>query len=310
MASLITPMTNFGKSTSVSDGVFYLLAENTPQRVSVQRSSQGGQDNLESIESQISDNTFLPMALPIVDTSRKKVIVYAIKEGDTVGNIAEHFNLKPNTILWANGLTATSALTPGKTLRILPVDGVLHTVKKGETLSSLSLTYKVYTESIIEANGLTSQGFIVADREIIIPGGAPLPPAPKKKSSPSSSERILADVRGLLAHPAPGAYRSQGLHWRNAVDLANGCGSPIVAAAAGTILKADGSGWNGGFGKYIMVQHAGGYVTVYGHLSQILVEPGQAVDRGSRIGSIGATGHATGCHVHFEVRGAENPFTR
>lgn len=248
-----------------------------------------------------------PQAQKVIDEG---ITHYTVKENDTIAGIAERFNLKPTSIFWANNLSAQSRIKPGQTLKILPIDGVLHKVTRGETLGSISLAYKVYTEDIIGVNNLLSaDGLIFVNQELIIPGASPLPSAPKSHALPqASSERIIADVRGTLVNPAPGSHRSQGLHWRNAVDLANGCGNPVVAAAAGTILQADGAGWNGGFGKYIIISHPSGIVTVYGHLSELFVEADQEVAQGQRIGSIGATGHATGCHVHFEVRGAVNPF--
>lgn len=268
--------------------------------------SRGGAENLDDdFESSITDNIFLPLNLPLQTSHRGGIEEYTVRENDTIEFIAKRFNLAPSTIFWANSLSSRSKIKPGQTLKILPVDGVAHTVKKGETLGSLSLLYKVYIENIAEVNGLTDSGFIVAGETLIIPGGSPLPPPAKRRET---SERILVDVRSNFANPAPGARRSQGLHWRNAVDLANSCGSPVVAASGGEVMRADGTGWNGGFGKYIMLSHAGGFVTAYGHLSSILVNPGQQVKQGERIGSIGATGKATGCHVHFEVRGAVNPF--
>lgn len=269
------------------------------------RDSKGGLEDTNDIESQIFDNTFIPLNLPSPAPSRSGVIDYIVSQGETVQSISSKFNLTMQTVLWANNLTARSRLKEGQMLKILPTDGVLHLVRKGETISSLSLAYRVYTEDIIDANRLSSEGFIVAGETLIIPGARPLPPP---ASRPRISEKILVDVRGALTNPAPGSHRSQGLHWRNAVDLANSCGGPVAAAAGGEVIKADGAGWNGGFGKYVMLAHAGGFITVYGHLSGILVSPGQQVGQGERIGSLGATGRATGCHVHFEVRGAQNPF--
>lgn len=284
----------------------YLTAEYAPVAQNLMK-SRGGLEQTDDISAYINDNTFMPLNLPSPAPSRYTVETYEAKSGETIEFIARKFNVAVPTILWANNLSKSTRLKPGQALKILPVDGVLHTIKKGETLGSISVLYKVYTEDIMEVNGLTFDDLIIAGDVIVIPGGEPLPP-PVKRSSFTSTERISVDVKGSLANPAPGAYVSQGLHWRNAVDLANACGSPALAAAGGEISRADTVGWNGGFGKFIMITHAAGFVTVYGHLSNILVEPGQQVAKGQRIGSIGATGHATGCHIHFEVRGAKNPF--
>lgn len=83
------------------------------------------------------------------------------------------------------------------------------------------------------------------------------------------------------------------------IDIGAGHGSPIVAAAAGTVVSA---GWRGGYGNCVIIDHGGGLSTLYGHMSKISVSDGQKVNRGQRIGSVGSTGLATGPHLHWEVR--------
>ena len=83
------------------------------------------------------------------------------------------------------------------------------------------------------------------------------------------------------------------------LDLASGVGSPIRAAADGTVISA---GNEGGYGKCIRIQHEDGAVTVYAHLSAFLVGDGESVEAGQDIGREGNTGHSTGPHLHFEVR--------
>lgn len=106
------------------------------------------------------------------------------------------------------------------------------------------------------------------------------------------------------------------LHAHNAIDIANSCGTPVLAAAAGTVvsdsrLGAGSSGWNGGFGRFILLKHSNGTKTRYAHLSKIKVAVGEKVEQGQEIGNIGNTGNVegrTGCHLHFEVIGGANPF--
>jgi murein DD-endopeptidase MepM/ murein hydrolase activator NlpD len=84
------------------------------------------------------------------------------------------------------------------------------------------------------------------------------------------------------------------------VDIANKLGSPIVAAADGMVLYA---AWTpGGYGKMVEIAHGYGYTTRYGHCSRLRVSPGQRVRRGEIIAYLGATGNATGPHVHYEIR--------
>jgi len=101
------------------------------------------------------------------------------------------------------------------------------------------------------------------------------------------------------------------LHNNNAVDIANSCGTPIYAAADGIVISiSSGGGWNGGYGNSIKIQHPNGTTTLYAHLSSINITKGASVKQGDFIGKMGSTGKATGCHLHFEVNGAKNPFVK
>ena len=93
-----------------------------------------------------------------------------------------------------------------------------------------------------------------------------------------------------------------------AVDLAGGYGSTIRAAASGEVIVSKQSGWNGGYGQDIVVRHGNGTQTLYAHLSRNDVGVGAYVSQGQVIGGMGSTGRSTGTHLHFEVRGASNPF--
>jgi len=83
------------------------------------------------------------------------------------------------------------------------------------------------------------------------------------------------------------------------VDIAVPAGTPIRAAASGSVAMA---GWMGGYGQYTCIQHGGGIATCYAHQSSIGVSAGQSVKQGQVIGSVGCTGHCFGDHLHFEVR--------
>ena len=100
-------------------------------------------------------------------------------------------------------------------------------------------------------------------------------------------------------------YRWGRMH--EGIDIGAGTGSPISAAAAGTVIVA---GWNGGYGNLVVVDHGGGVSTAYGHMSAIGASVGQSVGQGTVIGQVGSTGNSTGPHLHFEVRingSATNP---
>lgn len=99
---------------------------------------------------------------------------------------------------------------------------------------------------------------------------------------------------GLRRHPVFGIVRPH-----HGVDIAAAWGTPVLAAAAGTVVYA---GWFGGYGKLVVVDHGGGLATLYGHLSSIRVSVGQTVGPGEVLGNVGSTGYSTGPHLHFEVR--------
>ncbi len=116
---------------------------------------------------------------------------------------------------------------------------------------------------------------------------------------------------GYYMRPIVGGIKTQGLHDKYAVDLASAYGTPILASAEGDVLIAKSSGWNGGYGSYIVLKHPNGSQTLYGHLSGVFVSPGDHVQQGQQIGKMGNTGRVngpTGVHLHFEIRGARNPF--
>ena len=85
-------------------------------------------------------------------------------------------------------------------------------------------------------------------------------------------------------------------------------GSSLFASADGTVLIAKSTGWNGGYGQYVVIKHPNNTQTLYAHMSSVSVSVGQSVKKGQTIGLSGNTGRSTGPHLHFEIRGAKNPF--
>lgn len=228
-----------------------------------------------------------------------EIVRYVVKEGDTVDSIAAKFGITPQTIIWANDLSENAEILPGKELVILPVSGALHVVRPNDTLSEIAKWYQAKMEDIIEFNHIKSPENIVVGDLLIIPGGIKPDKLPKGR---------LSQAVGSFYSPVGVPYRiNQGLHPFNAVDFDADCGDSVYAAASGIIQR---TGYSAIGGKYIRILHSGGVVTYYGHLSAILISPGQKVSQGQKIGLVGQTGYATGCHVHFEVRGAANPFAR
>lgn len=241
------------------------------------------------------------------------ISLYVVREGDSLSQVAKMFDVSVNTIVWANDLKSATAISPGQTLVILPVSGVKYEIKKNDTLAKIAKEFKGDAEEIAMYNGLASAESLTVGTEIIIPGGE----YGRKTTTTTSSRRVPnSPVRvttspayvGYYTHPVPGAVRTQGIHGYNAVDLAARIGTPLLAAASGQVIISREGGWNGGYGNYIVISHDNGTQTLYAHNSSNIVGVGQYVVQGQVIGYMGSTGFSTGPHVHFEIRGAVNPF--
>lgn len=242
-----------------------------------------------------------------------QISIYTVRKGDNISGIAKMFGVSSNTIVWANDLKG--AIAPGQNLVILPVSGVRYTVKTGDTLEKVADKFKANAEEIADFNGLTAVSKLAIGDSIIIPDGEIVPPPVKKPVTPTKTPvktTVYAVggplIPGYYARPLVGGRKTQALHGYNGVDIATPIGSTITAAAEGKVIISKMGGYNAGYGNYIVIAHPNGTQTLYGHLSQTVAQVGAQVERGQTIGLSGNTGKSTGPHLHFEVRGAANPF--
>lgn len=268
----------------------------------------------------------LGTALDIEDYPEEDEInVYITKQGDTLSKIAGMYNVSVNTIIWANdGLDPKKALKEGTSLLIMPVSGVSHTVKKGDTLKKIATKYAGDATEIAKFNGVTDETLVVGEI-IVVPNGEIAATKTPSKTITNTIKNSIKVITGNGKGTSPlqsgygggsaGSYYrrpvscviTQNLHGKNGIDLGCRIGTPVVAAASGTVIAAK-LGWNGGYGNMIIISHPNGTQTVYGHLSKISVSNGQDVGSGEVIGATGNTGQSTGPHLHFEIRGARNCF--
>ncbi|MFD8984241.1 peptidoglycan DD-metalloendopeptidase family protein [Streptomyces sp. NPDC059564] len=125
------------------------------------------------------------------------------------------------------------------------------------------------------------------------------PAAPAESAAPSNGSGFVAPVSGGTSTPyhQSGSMWSSGYH--TGVDFVASTGTTVKAVGAGTVVSA---GWGGAYGNEVIIKHADGKYSQYGHLSQLSVSVGQSVTAGQRIGLSGATGNVTGPHLHFEIR--------
>lgn len=300
------------------------------------------------------------------------ISTYTVKKGDTLGSIAQKFDISVNTIRWSNNLTSKSAIKIGQKITILPTSGVVYAVKTGDTLSGIAVKFAADQDDILNSNNLDNANSLKVGMKLVIPNVEPspatdapaegvvgpaqnivpiaqpsttdaTPPAQVQTpaaapvtitQTPSTTTMVVTnpvtsdtypitvttpatslkysipsnDIRGYYSQPVSGRL-SQGIHDVNAVDIATPVGTTVHAAADGTVIVAKGDGkYNGGYGNYVVVAHPNGTQTLYAHLSQVIAGLGAVVVQDQPIALSGRTGKVTGAHLHFEIRGAANPW--
>jgi len=289
-------------------------------------------DNLEGTDSET--NSYI--------LSADKIITYTVKNGDTLSGIADKFNISMSTILYANTDIKNSVLKIGQVLVILPVDGISYVVKKGDTISSVAKNFKADANDILEYNNISSEKGLQLGSTIIVPGGTIVKKVesvvvpvkniainsdiskeqPKVEIQQPKSEVIEKSTINqntttsnsitdgyIWPFPAGVGRVSQRLHDDNAYDFAAPKGTPIYAIQDGTVLIADASGYNGGYGLYVVMDFDDGAQAILGHMSAVATFAGKKVKKGEIIGFVGSTGRSTGNHVHIGYRGGKpNPY--
>lgn len=258
----------------------------------------------------------LPEALvPPTDglPQRDQIITYTVQPGDTVSDIAVQFDISADTVLWANGRLEDNPdlLAVGQELIILPVSGVYHTVAPGETLEDIAAMYKVEPSAITDfpLNNLTEPYDVSVGQELIVPGGRK-PYVPRRVYAYNGPiPEGAASGTGSFGWPVSGVITQKYWKQHKAIDIGAPKGSPVSAADSGYVIGVGRS--DKGYGLHVLIDHRNGFQTLYAHLSVYYVEVGQSVKKGQVIGKVGATGKATGPHLHFEIvyKGVRrNPF--
>ena len=271
-------------------------------------------------------HTIIPTRTPV------EVEDYKVDKGDSVFEIASKFNIKPETVLWANYNQLNDnpdTISLGMQLKIPPVDGVYYKWQVGDTIESVAGRFSAKPEDIINWPGnnldLTNPT-VDPGTWILVKGGHRefrqwiIPTIPRGNAGVSRSVYGAgacdggyggASGSGSFIWPAGNHYLSGNDYWSGhlGIDIAAGEGAPVYAADSGVVVF---SGWAlGGYGYMVMIDHGNGYQTLYGHLSNITGYCGASVGQGGVIGYAGSTGNSTGAHLHFEVRyqgGFVNPW--
>lgn len=243
--------------------------------------------------------------LPLVTAPqqvRTWVITYNVQPGDTVSGIAQRFGLESTSILWANDRIADHPdyLQVGQEVLIPPVDGALHMVAKGDTVESIARAYTVDPEVITSFPGNNLEGGqLTVGQRLMVPGGQKPYQARRVYAYSGTPPSNASRGSGSFAWPMSGYITQQYWSQHRAIDIGASKGTPIYASDSGFVSVVQYG--NTGYGNMAMIDHRNGFVTLYAHMSIVIVESGQSVTKGQLIGYCGSTGNSTGPHLHFEV---------
>jgi murein DD-endopeptidase MepM/ murein hydrolase activator NlpD len=152
------------------------------------------------------------------------------------------------------------------------------------------------------ASSRESRAEYLAEVEALAAQSAALAAAIRDAQAGGSNGSGTPSAAGLVWPVNGPVVSGYGMRWgrmHEGIDIAAGLGTPIRAAAAGTVIHA---GWLGGYGNLVVLDHGDGLATAYAHASAILVGAGQSVAQGQTLSLVGSTGNSTGPHLHFEVR--------
>ncbi|HAE40284.1 MAG TPA: hypothetical protein DCG57_16860, partial [Candidatus Riflebacteria bacterium] len=222
---------------------------------------------------------------------------------DTMLKVGQELRVNPNKKLYRVVKTTEAAAEPTKQPSIVD-----HKVANGESLSLIARKYNTTISAIVSANNMTNT-VVMAGQDIKVPTQASYKVAQGNSKVTRASWKMpvrgrLSDKYGWRKHPV---YRKRLFH--AGIDVAAPKGTPIAAVQNGKVIYA---GRRAGYGNLVIVSHANGLSTRYAHCSSILVKKGQNVRAGQLLAKVGATGVATGNHLHFEVRKngkTQNPLT-
>lgn len=230
---------------------------------------------------------------------RPLLLTHVVQRGETLWDIARRYGIDVDTIVAANDLVDINRLQVGQQLKILTVRGALHTVRRGESLWDIARAYEVSMDEIVAANRLADPSRLQVSQQLIIPGAQAQAAALRREALVSSSGQLLRNFDWPLTGRISSRFGPRWGRMHQGLDIAVPTGTPVRAAAAGTVTYA---GAMGGYGNIVIIDHGNRVETRYAHNSRIVVRVGQRVKRGEVIAYSGNTGNSTGPHLHFEIR--------
>ncbi len=246
----------------------------------------------------LSEGNFVPFSQAASSFADSQAKSYRIQKGDTLCKISQMYNVNLKTLMLNNQMDENTILEVGQTLRIPTVQGLTHVVAPGDTICDVADHYRVSMEALVSANLDMNPDFLEVGDLLNIPNSNNLRVAqsmPEPSRSLSMPKLMKLPIAGTITSSF--GWRKAGFH--HGIDIANKIGTPIQAAAAGTVSF---TGYKPVYGLTVIIDHPDGKQTLYAHTQKTFVHKGEQVSQGETIAAVGMTGVSTGPHVHFEVR--------
>jgi LysM repeat protein len=240
-----------------------------------------------------------------IPASSGRFLMHTIDDGETIPEIATALGVTVSNLRASNRLFGGEQLQPNRVLYASD-QGIVHIIKSGQTLSDIARSYAVPVDTLTRANDLTSSSTIFAGDRILIPGASTSfwdDVVVLSKGVPSQFvwplEGDVVSQFGWRIHPV-----LEDRHHHDGIDIDVPEGTTVHAAAGGDVFFY---GEQPGYGNVLIIEHANGFYSLYGHLAGSFVFAGQYVEMGQAVAQSGNTGISSGPHLHFELRNREYP---
>jgi murein DD-endopeptidase MepM/ murein hydrolase activator NlpD len=234
--------------------------------------------------------------------------IVTIEKGDNFWKIARRHGVSIDTLIGANPQWSSLVARVDQNIVVPSEKGTIHFIESFSELDALPELYSIEKENII----VQDLPFLYRLYRPLLKKKEPIAVF-IREAKPCSDfmgdtlaqqyelrEKFRSPLGGRFSshfgkrvHPI---FRVQGFH--NGIDIAAPSGTPVGSARAGTVIA---TGWMGGYGMAVIIEHDNGYKTLYGHLSRITTRTGRKVRAGSLVGRVGSTGYSTGPHLHFTL---------
>jgi len=241
----------------------------------------------------------------IIAVDSDQFLVHSVEDGETIADIATALGVTVSNLLASNRLFGGEQLQPNQVLYASD-EGIVHIIQSGQTLTDIARSYAIPLETLTEANDITSNSIIFAGDRILIPGATTSFWDNAVVLSKGVSTQFIWPLEGEVVseygwrvHPVLGNR-----HHHDGIDLDVPEGTTVRAAAGGEVFFY---GDQPGYGNVLIIEHANGFYSLYGHLADSFVFVGQYVEMGQAVAQSGNTGISSGPHLHFELRNREYP---